>query len=167
MSLRFSPDEALERGFIDAATAKQIKAGAKRLSPTANTQSSPAPKMKSSTNDRDVGSYSSPQKILFDALCERLPGIPQWEVAGLIPDRKFRIDIFIPPCVAVELDGFAYHRDLNSFKKDRQRQNLLAASGFLVFRTYAKEVLDENQRHELVELIARTVEGKLHFTRSQ
>lgn len=41
-----------------------------------------------------------------------------------------------------------------AFQKDRERQNLLAANGYLVFRTFAKEVFDEVSRAKLVELIA-------------
>lgn len=94
---------------------------------------------------------------------ETLPGRPQWEVKDLIPGRRIRADIFIPPCVIVEMDGYRFHKSLDAFKKDRKRQNLLTANGFLVFRTFAKEVFDEEERRALVEMIATTVEKGLQF----
>lgn len=162
MSLRISADEALKRRFIDEATAKEIKAGKNdRLANLGNIQS-PAPASRSS-NAGDVNAETSPQRILFNALCHRLPGRPQWEVKDLIPGRLIRADIFIPPCVIVEMDGYRFHKSLDAFKKDRKRQNLLTANGFLVFRTFAKEVFDEEERQALVEMIATTAEKGLQF----
>ena len=54
------------------------------------------------------------------------------------------------------MDGFAYHRSKDAFQKDRERQNLFAAEGYFVFRTFAKEVFDMASRAALVELIAGT-----------
>ncbi|MBI6605475.1 DUF559 domain-containing protein [Pseudomonas sp. S4_EA_1b] len=162
MSLRISADEALKRRFIDEATAKEIKAGKNdRLAKLGSTQRS-APASRSS-NAGDVNAETSPQRILFNALCHRLPGRPQWEVKDLIPGRRIRADIFIPPSVIVEMDGYSFHKSLDAFKKDRKRQNLLTANGFLVFRTFAKEVFDEEERRALVEMIATTVEKGLQF----
>ncbi|HIE2484164.1 TPA: hypothetical protein ACXLB5_004917 [Pseudomonas aeruginosa] len=61
------------------------------------------------------------------------------------------------------MDGYRFHKSLDAFKKDRKRQNLLTANGFLVFRTFAKEVFDEEERRALVEMIATTVEKGLQF----
>ncbi|HGN3112529.1 TPA: DUF559 domain-containing protein [Pseudomonas aeruginosa] len=159
MSLRMSPDDALKRGLIDAATAKQIKAGENRRLPQ---QAPGKPKAPAANTPAagDINSDTSPQRILFEALCRRLPGRPQWEVGNLVPGRRIRADIFIPPCVIVEMDGFRFHRSLEAFKQDRRRQNLLTSLGYLVFRTFAKEVLDDQERHSLVEMIAATVETK-------
>lgn len=164
MSLRISADEALKRRFIDEATAKEIKAGKNdRLANLGSIQRpAPAPASRSS-NAGDVNAETSPQRILFNALCHRLPGRPQWEVKDLISGRRIRADIFIPPCVIVEMDGYRFHKSLDAFKKDRKRQNLLTANGFLVFRTFAKEVFDEEERRALVEMIATTVEKGLQF----
>ncbi|EMG2115251.1 hypothetical protein IPC1147_30760 [Pseudomonas aeruginosa] len=163
MSLRISADDALKRGLIDATTAKQIKSGENQR---IRQQVGVTPGRSRSTNSGDVNAKNSPQRILFDALCIRLPGLPQWEVGGLIPDRRIRVDIFIPPATIVEMDGFRYHKSLEAFKADRRRQNLLTSLGFLVFRTFAKEVFDDEQRNALVEMIASTVERRsssLHF----
>lgn len=157
MSLRISADEALKRRLIDEDTAKQIKSGTNNR--LANLRSDRhSPQISKSNTAGDVYAENSPQRILYNALCQRLPGLPKWEVKGLIPGRRIRVDIFIPPRVIVEMDGFRFHKSLEAFKNDRKRQNLLTANGFLVFRTFAKEVLDEGERHALVELIAETAE---------
>lgn len=100
----------------------------------------------------------SPQKILFDALCLRLPGRVQWEAEGLVPGRMFSADIFIPPNLIVEMDGFRFHKSKTSFQKDRDRQNLFVAHGFRPIRVYAKQVFNAEMREELIELIARAAD---------
>jgi len=100
---------------------------------------------------------TSPQKILFDALCVRLPGRVKWEAVDLVPGREFSADIFIPPYVVVEMDGFAFHRSKKAFQSDRDRQNLFVSLGYRPIRAYAKQVLDATRLTELVDLIERTV----------
>jgi very-short-patch-repair endonuclease len=103
-------------------------------------------------------SATSPQKILFEALCARLPGRPQWEMEKLIPNRKFSADIFIPPNVVVEMDGFRFHRSKPAFQTDRDRQNLFVMHGYRVIRAYAGQIFDNGRLNELVELIVKTTE---------
>jgi very-short-patch-repair endonuclease len=101
---------------------------------------------------------TSPQKILYDALCQRLPRRVQWEVPDLIPGRRFQADIFIPPVLVVEMDGFRFHRTKESFQNDRDRQNLFVANGFRPIRAYAKQIFDLEMRAELIELIVKAAE---------
>lgn len=181
--MRIPAEEALRLKIIDDQTAKSMKGGKRssltlgtavaRLNPTiaaelasGNTgatqgksgQSTPGKKPRPSSGSKEyLESDRSPQRILFNALNERLPGLPVWEAKGLIPDRKFRTDIFLPPRVVIEMDGYAFHRDLESFKKDRMKQNLYVANGFLPIRAYASQIFDANELRELVDLIARTV----------
>ena len=61
------------------------------------------------------------------------------------------------PDIVVEFDGFRYHSSKAAFQKDRERENLLVANGYRVFRAYAKQVFDADQRAQLVELIAGAV----------
>lgn len=155
MSLRFSPDEAAKRGFISQEEALTISKGMRqnrRLSDSTVTPAQSAPTRKSAAVD--------PQQILFDALSERLPGIPEAEKTGLIPGRQFRVDIFIRPDIVVEMDGFQYHSSKSAFQSDRQRDNLFVAHGYRVFRTFTKEVLDEARRAELIELIVLAYSNK-------
>lgn len=49
------------------------------------------------------------------------------------PSCGYEIDVaFIPQIVAVELDGFAFHRDAGAFQNDRTRRNALIAAGWTV-----------------------------------
>ncbi|WP_307827056.1 endonuclease domain-containing protein [Gordonia rubripertincta] len=49
------------------------------------------------------------------------------------PSCGYEIDVaFIPRMVAVELDGFAFHRDAGTFQRDRTRRNALIAAGWTV-----------------------------------
>lgn len=159
MSLRFSPDEAVAMGIISKDDAQKMKQGGKRGTTPAQerlikakaasrpTATTAAAKVLAAAND--------PQTILYDALVKRLPaGSVQWEVPNLIKGRNFRADIVVGDCILVEMDGFAYHRSKDAFQKDRERQNLFAAEGYFVFRTFAKEVFDLARRDALVELVA-------------
>jgi len=100
---------------------------------------------------------TSPQKILFDALCVRLPGRVQWEAEGLVPGRQFRADIFIPPRVVVEMDGFRFHRSKEAYQTDRERQNLFVSLGYRPIRAYTKQVIDQQRLAALIDLIVVTV----------
>jgi very-short-patch-repair endonuclease len=46
-----------------------------------------------------------------------------------------RLDVaFLAQRLAIEVDGFAYHRDRNRFQRDRTRQNALVNLGWTVLR---------------------------------
>lgn len=158
MSLRFSPDEAVAMGIISKDDAQKMKQGGKRGTTPAQerlikakaasrpTATTAAAKVLAAAND--------PQTILYDALVKRLPnGAVKWEVPNLISGRQYRVDILVGSNIIVEMDGFAFHRSKDAFQKDRERQNLFAAEGYFVFRTFAKEVFDLASRSALVELV--------------
>ena len=145
MSLRIDPEEAVKRGWISRAIADEIKAKGGKGARKGGAHSGSATKV-------------DPQTILYDALCARLPGLPEWEKGGLIPGRKFRADIFISPNTIIEFDGFRYHSSKSAYQKDRDRGNLFEANGFRVFHSYAKMVFDDALLAEFVELVASTVE---------
>lgn len=160
MSLRFSITDALARGFIDKATATSMQAASKahtrepaaKAAPASESPLAPAAERLAhlSANAKPV-----PQRLLFDALERALPGLPEWEKERLIPGRNYRADIFIPPNITVEMDGFAFHRSKDAFQSDRDRQNLFARYGYRVFRAYTKQCLDEAMLAELVDLIVQ------------
>jgi very-short-patch-repair endonuclease len=101
----------------------------------------------------------TPQHILFTTLKNRHPEIPiEWEKKHLIPGRKFETDLFIPDRLVIEVDGYRYHRSNSAFKKDRDRQNLFTLHGFKVLRFYAKQIFDDRQLEEAIELIATVYE---------
>jgi very-short-patch-repair endonuclease len=61
------------------------------------------------------------------------------ELAG----RVVVIDIaFVDALVAVEIDGWAYHSDVDAFQRDRQRQNRLVAHGWRVLRFTYRDLVD-------------------------
>ena len=105
-----------------------------------------------------------PQRILHDALCRRLPDEAiQYEAQGLIPGRRFRADIWIPRSrIAVEMDGFQYHRSKAAFQADRERQNLFAAQGITVLRYFARQVFRDLD--SVIEQIAKVHQRRVTNT---
>lgn len=61
--------------------------------------------------------------------------------------------VFEEEKVIVEVDGWAYHRDLRAFLRDGPRQSALAAAGWVVLRTHWYEL-----RGQPAVLLARLVE---------
>jgi very-short-patch-repair endonuclease len=45
--------------------------------------------------------------------------------------------------VLVEIDGWAYHRDLRAFVRDTARQNALVLAGWVVIRTTWYELTED------------------------
>lgn len=157
MSLRFSPDEALAMGIITKDVAQSIKNGGNKVRDLATKKTAPAKSAPKTEAAKVLAAANDPQTILYDALVKRLPeDAVKWEVPNLIQGRQYRVDILVGKNIIVEMDGFAYHRSKDAFQKDRERQNLFAAEGYFVFRTFAKEVFDMASRAALVELIVGT-----------
>lgn len=100
MSLHFTPDEAAKLGIISKEQATEMKREAQMHKRGGRSGASDRKRTRKAVD---------PQQILFQALCERLPGLPEHEKQGLVPGRRFRADIFIPPNIVVEFDGFRYH----------------------------------------------------------
>ena len=52
---------------------------------------------------------------------------------GFAAEGDYLIDVAFPAAMlAVEIDGFAYHRDATAFQHDRTRRNTLIAKGWTV-----------------------------------
>lgn len=172
MSLRITVEDALQRNLITRADADIMqaasRAGRGHYPGIAAAKQSPAPP----TTPRTKGAVATtpaakalaaaqrenneiPQRLLYDALCKELPGIPEWERTGLIPGRKYRADIFLAPDITVEMDGLTFHSSREAFKADRMRSNLFVLNGYRVFRAFAKQCLDPEMRAELVRIIAQ------------
>lgn len=157
MSLRFSIDEALEKGWITQQQAQKQKAAAKEKQ-TANNQprcgelparAAPAGGGKPVKRERYICSLEGdmPQEKLWRACVRRWPGALAagrlaWEFAGAVPDRKFRLDIAFPEAkLACEVDGWEFHgKFLSDFKRDRSRDRLLVQEGWRVLRFFAEEI---------------------------
>lgn len=161
MGARISAQDAAKRGLITKAEADVIDGAARgrKLNTLASTPTLPPNKPRSSAAKQLAAAEREgnqiPQRRLFDALCARLPGIPVWEREGLIEGRKFRADIFLPPDLVVEVEGYGFHSQLDAYKKDRLRSNLFVLGGFRVFRVFTKQCLDADMLGELVDQIAQ------------
>lgn len=120
----------------------------------------PAARARCSTREKQ----RDPQRILYDALCRRLPDEDiEYEALGLIPGRRFRADIWIPRSrIAVEMDGFQYHRSKAAFQADRERQNLFAAQGITVLRYFARQVFRDLE--SVIEQIAEVHQRRVTNT---
>ena len=173
MSLRMSVEDALRRNLITRADADTMQAATRAgrghyPGIAAGRQQSPAAPTATKTESAASTSPAAkalaaaqrenneiPQRLLYEALCKELPGIPEWERTGLVPGRKYRADIFLAPDITVEMDGLTFHSSRDAFKADRLRSNLFVLHGYRVFRAFAKQCLDPEMRAELVEMIVQ------------
>lgn len=82
-----------------------------------------------------------PQDILFREIKRHIPEARS-EERGLIPNRKFRADIYLPSSgVVIEFDGYRHHAlSKNGFKKGLERQNLFVQYGYTMLRYYNEQV---------------------------
>jgi len=161
LGARISAQDAAKRGLITKAEADAIDGAARGRKP-ATPGSPPTPpsnRPRSAAAEQLAAAKREgnqiPQRKLYDALCARLPGIPVWEREGLIDGRKFRADIFLPPDLVIEVEGYGFHSQLDAYKKDRLRSNLFVLAGFRVFRVFTKQCLDADMLCELVDQIAQ------------
>lgn len=167
MGFRLSPADALARQLISKEEAEKITRGMRdrrhpdvvallaRQAPAATQKTTlpPAAAQLAACTKKD---NEIPQRKLYDALCEALPGVPEWEREGLIPDRKFRADIYLPTsAICVEVDGFAFHKSKQAFQADRMRSNLFTLHGYRLFHAYTKQILDEEMLSDLVTMIVQ------------
>lgn len=90
---------------------------------------------------------ADPQSTLWRALLARDPqamarGDLCWEARGLIPGRRFRVDIaWVPTAIAIEVDGYQFHgRMLSGFHRDREKDRLLRLNGWTVMRFAARDI---------------------------
>lgn len=82
-------------------------------------------------------------------------GVSGW-IANM-PAFGYIIDFAIPHVkVAVEIDGFAFHRDATAFRRDRLKRNLLVANGWTVLNFTWTDLVERPT--EFVE----EVKGALH-----
>lgn len=108
------------------------------------------------------GARSEAERVAHDQL--HAAGIFGWS-----PNVEIRLagygvaigDIVFPAeRVVIEVDGWAYHRDLRAFLRDGPRQTALAAAGWTVLRTHWYELHDEPHvfvAHVRAALVARSV----------
>lgn len=54
-----------------------------------------------------------------------------------------RVDLLVEGRVIVEIDGFAYHSSPEQFERDRRRDALLTAAGYVVIRLSYRQVMED------------------------
>lgn len=167
MGFRLTPEDALARRLITKEEAEKISRGMRdRRHPDVVAllaRQAPAPTQKNSLPPAAVQLTTCskqdneiPQRKLYNALCKALPGVPEWERENLIPDRRFRADIFLPASsICVEVDGFAFHKSKKAFQADRMRCNLFTLHGFRLIHAFTKQILDDEMLSDLVALIVQ------------
>lgn len=118
-------------------------APASPVTPSASRPQTPVPQRKTGQSD--------PREILFAALEARFgnygpenPGGVAREVGGALPGRRFRLDFaLVDRRIAIELDGFKFHRDKKSYGRDRERSRKLFAVGWETIRVTAGQVFED------------------------
>jgi very-short-patch-repair endonuclease len=74
------------------------------------------------------------------------------ELAGLVKQQealggKYQIDFALPLSkIGIEIDGYAYHSDRDTFTRDRKRQRELENAGWRIIRFSGKEACDDPAR---------------------
>jgi len=59
----------------------------------------------------------------------------QLDVEVVLPTGRYRLDLaFVHERIAVEVDGWAWHSDVERFRANRRRQNALVLAGWTVLR---------------------------------
>lgn len=142
MSIRITDPKEIDRlvkaGRISASNLEIIKQARKTKAKTAGTVSGlpicPLPPVK-------------PVEILYQRICAEYGrfeegGEAVWEMEVPFTERGWRIDIALPAfCCAIESDGYRYHgRDLNGFKRDREKQMDLLKCGWIPIRASGEQV---------------------------
>lgn len=94
-----------------------------------------------------------PDDVLWQAVSLTYPGAVR-ELRGVIPGRRYRIDIALPDTkIAIEIDGWEHHgKYKKAHQSDRERQNLLAVHGWLILRFTAGQIFKDIT--EVMETIA-------------
>ncbi|MCW1958973.1 MAG: DUF559 domain-containing protein [Mycobacterium sp.] len=89
------------------------------------------------------GARSEAERLLIQLL--RGAGISGWQAN--FPVGPYKIDIaFTEQKVAIEIDGWAFHSDLEAFQNDRKRQNWLALRGWQILRFTWLDITQYPQR---------------------
>jgi len=85
---------------------------------------------------------SVPETRLWELVSALYPEAER-EKKGLVPGRKFTVDIFLPDHnLCLELDGWEFHGKFKAgFVRDREKDRLLLINGFRTIRFSAGEVL--------------------------
>jgi very-short-patch-repair endonuclease len=107
-----------------------------------------------------TGEHSPAERVATTLL--RQAKVAGWRVNHrvVLDGRTVVIDIaFVAARVAIEVDGWAYHSDVDAFQRDRRRQNRLVAQGWRVLRFTYRDLV-ERPDVVVAEIIAATSPGR-------
>lgn len=103
-----------------------------------------------------------PDEVLWMAVKAQFPHAER-EYQGAVPGRRYRIDIALEAeKIAIEIDGWQYHGKFKSaHESDRERQNHLAVTGWLVLRFTAGQIFKD------IQGVSATIEKAVEQRRGQ
>jgi len=135
-------DEGLRRGIVTLAGLDRV---ARRLAVVAPGRS--PKKLAAVLRDRVPGYHPSgselEDRVLRALIAAGLPP-PQRQFRVVIDDRVYFVDLAYPhERIAIEVDGFEFHRARGVFDSDRARQNDLVRAGWIVLRFTSRSVAQE------------------------
>jgi very-short-patch-repair endonuclease len=82
---------------------------------------------------------SAAERILVELL--RSAGVTGWRVG--VPFQQWKLDVAFPDAgLAVEIDGWAWHADVERFRADRRKGNALVRAGWTVLRFTWHDLID-------------------------
>lgn len=106
-----------------------------------------------------TGAASEAERILHRLL--RRASITGWwpNFPVTIEGHSFEVDVaFVAAKLAVEVDGWAFHSDVERFRADRRRQNRLSVAGWTVVRFTWADLIERPDEvvRTIVRLLAAT-----------
>jgi very-short-patch-repair endonuclease len=91
----------------------------------------------------DEGTRSAAERLMARLL--RSAGITGWKTNQCI--AGYEVDfVFRDAKVAIEIDGFAFHGDADTFQRDRNKQNAIALAGYQILRFTWLDLVEYSQR---------------------
>lgn len=88
----------------------------------------------------------------------RRAGLEGWQANRrvAVAGRTYELDVCFESCLlAIEVDGWAYHCDVETFRRDRRKQNALVAGGWTVLRFTWADLI------ERPDLVIATIQAAL------
>ena len=135
-------DEGLRRGLTSLRALDRVMRRLEHIAPGRSPQ-----KLRRIVNLRIPGyepGDSNLESRVYEALVAAGLPAPTRQHRVLAGPRTYYIDLAYPEFhVAIEVDGFEFHRGRDSFDNDRRRQNDLVRAGWIVLRFTSQSSIDE------------------------
>lgn len=102
----------------------------------------------------EEGTRSEAERLLSRLL--RAAGITGWQANRRIAGYEVDV-VFRAAKVAIEVDGFAFHTDSDTFQRDRTKQNAIALAGYQLLRFTWLDLTEYPER--VISEIIRAIRG--------